>query len=115
MVRFYFLIAISLSTTVFGQKNLAVDSVFTSSFTLDFNTVTLNVPQNRIWKVERLGTTCINYGTGRIELNNIRTDLWNGVTSPLWLGSNDSLKFYDTGGGTCWIYLSIIQFIIYPE
>jgi hypothetical protein len=98
LVRLYFLIAISLSTTVFGQKNLAVDRIFTTSFSFDVNTVTLNVPQNRIWKVERLGTTCLNSGKGRIELNNNRTDLWKGVTTPLWLGSNDSLKFYDTRG-----------------
>ena len=68
--------------------------------------------ENKIWKIENIGTSSINSGNARVELNSRRTNMWNTSTFPIWLGSGNYLQFIHTGGGTCWAYLSIIQFTL---
>jgi hypothetical protein len=97
-----------------AQKSLNIDSVFTISMQIDnINTIPIFiVPANKIWKIENIGTSSINSGNARVELNSKRTNMWNTSTFPIWLGSGNSLQFIHTGGGTCWAYLSIIQFTL---
>jgi hypothetical protein len=97
-----------------AQKSLNIDSVFTISMQIDniYTIPTFIVPANKIWKIENIGTSSINSGNARVELNSRRTNMWNTSTFPIWLGSGNSLQFIHTGGGTCWAYLSIIQFTL---
>jgi hypothetical protein len=97
-----------------AQKSLNVDSVFTINMEIVTNNTipTFTVPANKIWKIETIGTSSVNSGSARVELNSRRTNMWNTSTFPIWLGSGDILQFIHTGGGTCWAYLSIIQFTL---
>lgn len=93
-----------------AQKSLNIDSVFTISMNL-FLTPPITVPVNKIWKIETMGQSCINTGSGRIELNGMRTDFWGTSRFPIWLGSGDNLQFI-SAGSNCWAYISIIQFTL---
>lgn len=102
----------SIFYPLYAQKALNVDSVFTISMEIQSLTPSRSytVPANKIWKIETMGQTCLNMGNGRIELNSKRTDMWGKNSFPIWVGSGDILSFIHTGGGSCWAYLSIIQF-----
>jgi hypothetical protein len=105
--------------SIFAQKTLSIDSVFTVQVKIACcgnyswpQSKTINVPSNKIWKIEKTTHAFVN-GSGSVTcyLNNCQVninDLINSST-PFWLGSSDQISFYVNNADSN-INLSIIQF-----
>jgi hypothetical protein len=109
--------------SVFAQKTLSIDSVFTVQVRLSNvgtnswpSSKTYTVPSGKCWKIEQSNAynpSCTNGNSNYyIDINGVNISPGDFLTScePWWLGSSDQITF-SAGGNSCLTYnLSIIQF-----